>query len=373
MVAEPSIDLDAADGAESAATSGRHGGVGGRQLVEFELGGENYGVDIADIREIIRYQEITVVPGTPEMVEGIINLRGRVVPIVDLGKHVGLDTSAIDDTTRVIVIELHEALVGVHVDAVTGVVSVTNEQLQGLTADATTDRSDFIEGVLDVDGRLIVLINLQQALENDVTTKALAAADSQATSDEPVVEDGTSTGAADSTAAAEVAEDTEAIGEATAVVPAEEPPEPRIEAPAAPDSSNPSTDGDVPPLEAVTESPSLPVEPVAELEPPVRLGVEATDGLEPVQVPGAKKPAAKKPAAKKPVVKKPVAKKPAAKKPAAKKPAAKKATAKKPAAKKPAAKKPTAKKPAAKKPIALRPAATKTTAKSRTSKRAAAA
>jgi chemotaxis signal transduction protein/hemoglobin-like flavoprotein len=136
-----------------------------RLLVEFELAGERYGVDIADIKEIMRYQSVTVVPGTPEVVEGIINLRGRVTPIVDLRKRIGLGASAVDEATRIVVIELGEALVGVHVDAVTGVVSLTDEQVQPLGTEVTGGGSDYLEGVADVDGRLIVLINLGQAIE----------------------------------------------------------------------------------------------------------------------------------------------------------------------------------------------------------------
>jgi len=161
MAAETSIDLDATSTAK---------GVQGRLLVEFELAGECYGVDIADIREIIRYQAITTVPGTPDIVEGIINLRSRVTPIVDLRKRIGLRPAELDDAARIIVIELDDALVGVHVDAVTGVVSLSAEQLKALSDDVTTDRSDYLEGVADFDGRLIVLINLQRALEGGVST-----------------------------------------------------------------------------------------------------------------------------------------------------------------------------------------------------------
>ncbi|MDA0351722.1 MAG: chemotaxis protein CheW [Chloroflexi bacterium] len=155
MAAETSFDL---------AAGSRGAAVQERLLVEFALDGEGYGVDIADIREIIRYQPITVVPGTPEIVEGIINLRGRVTPIVDLRKRVGLHASEVNDATRIIVIEVDDALVGVHVDAVTGVVSLKSDQLQALSGEVTTDRSEYLEGVADVDGRLIVLINLQRAL-----------------------------------------------------------------------------------------------------------------------------------------------------------------------------------------------------------------
>ena len=190
MVAEASSELDITDRAAAA---------GERLLVEFELADERYGVDITDIREIIRYQAITTIPGTPEIVEGIINLRGRVTPIVDLRMRIGLPASEADDSTRIIVIDVDDALVGVHVDAVTGVVSLTNDQLQQLSIEATNGGSDYIEGVADIDGRLIILINLQRALEGRAEAavppaerphELAAAAASAATAVEPGAEDG---------------------------------------------------------------------------------------------------------------------------------------------------------------------------------------
>lgn len=159
MVAEAPIALEPTEG-----TAATHE----RLLVEFELDGECYGVDIGSIREIIRYQPVTVIPGAPDIVEGIINLRGRVTPIVDLRKRLGLNAAEVNDTTRIIVIDVEDAMVGVHVDAVTGVISLTGDQLQQLSTEVTTDRSNYLEGVADVEGRLIVLINLQAALEGGV-------------------------------------------------------------------------------------------------------------------------------------------------------------------------------------------------------------
>ncbi len=91
MVAELTADL----GSSTATGTAQE-----RLLVEFELDQERYGVDIADIREIIRYQTITVIPGTPEVAEAITNLRGRVTPTVDLRNRVGLHASAVNDATR---------------------------------------------------------------------------------------------------------------------------------------------------------------------------------------------------------------------------------------------------------------------------------
>ena len=165
MVAELTVDLESSSATGTAPE---------RLRVEFELDQERYGVDIADIREIIRYQTITVIPGTSEVVAGIINVRGHVTPIVDPRKRVGLHASEVNDAARIIVIEVDDALVGVHVDAVTGVVELTNEQLQPLTEEISTELSEYLEGVADIDGRLIVLINLQRALQGGAQTMAPA-------------------------------------------------------------------------------------------------------------------------------------------------------------------------------------------------------
>ena len=138
-----------------------------RLLIEFELAGESYGVEISTVREIIRLQEITRVPGVPDVVEGIINLRGVVVPIVDLRKRLGVTVTEQGDDSRVIVTEIDEALVGVLVDAVTGVIRMSAGDLQPLSKHARTDNSDYLEGVAQFDERLVVLVNIVRALERE--------------------------------------------------------------------------------------------------------------------------------------------------------------------------------------------------------------
>jgi chemotaxis signal transduction protein/hemoglobin-like flavoprotein len=138
-----------------------------RLLIEFELAGESYGVEISTVREIIRVQEITRVPGVPDVVEGIINLRGVVVPIVDLRKRLGVTVTEQGINSRVIVTEIDEALVGVLVDAVTGVIRLTSENLQTLSKHAQTADSHYLEGVAQFDERLVVLVNIVAALERE--------------------------------------------------------------------------------------------------------------------------------------------------------------------------------------------------------------
>src|SRR5690625_5140003 len=87
-----------------------------RQLVVFELAEETYGVDIYQVREIIRVPQVTKVPQTPDFVEGVINLRGGVIPVLDLRRRFGIASQDASDDARIVIIELGEQLVGMRVD-----------------------------------------------------------------------------------------------------------------------------------------------------------------------------------------------------------------------------------------------------------------
>ena len=94
------------------------------QLVTFSIGEEEFGVNILKVQEIIRTMEITKVPRAPEFVEGVINLRGKVIPIIDLRRRFGLAPKAHDKNTRIIVIEINNIIVGFVVDAVSEVLRI---------------------------------------------------------------------------------------------------------------------------------------------------------------------------------------------------------------------------------------------------------
>ena len=98
-----------------------------RQLVVFSLAGEAYGVDIEAVREIIRMEEITQVPNAPEFVEGVINLRGMVCPVLDLRKRLGVDVSETTNESRIVVVEIDGEQVGLIVDEVTQVLRIGSE------------------------------------------------------------------------------------------------------------------------------------------------------------------------------------------------------------------------------------------------------
>ena len=130
-------------------------GDGVRQLVVFELANEVYGINIGTVREIIRMQAVTYVPDAPDFVEGVINLRGRVIPVVDLRKRFGLPVTETTNESRVIV------------DAVTEVQRISEDSIEPATALVTTEDSYYIEGIAKVEDQLLILLDLDRALDDE--------------------------------------------------------------------------------------------------------------------------------------------------------------------------------------------------------------
>ena len=137
-----------------------------KQLVIFDLAEETYGVDIGSVREIIRMQEITKVPRTPEFVEGVINLRGKVIPVIDLRKRFGFRKTEATKDTRIVVVDIGGTDIGVVVDAVTEVLRLSADAVEPPTGVITTADSDYLLGIAKLETRLIILLDLQQALAN---------------------------------------------------------------------------------------------------------------------------------------------------------------------------------------------------------------
>ena len=135
------------------------------QIIIFKLGEEEFGVNILQVREIEKLdQGITRVPKAPHFVEGIINLRGEIIPIVDLRARFGLTLPEVGLNSRVIIVEVGEALVGMLVDAVVEVLRVPVSAIE--TAPTITKGVDsyFLVGVVNISDRLIVLLNLERTL-----------------------------------------------------------------------------------------------------------------------------------------------------------------------------------------------------------------
>ncbi len=135
-----------------------------KQLVVFNLGSEAYGVDISAVREIIRMQDITKVPRTPDFIEGVINLRGRVVPVVDLRKRFNLPSAQQSKDSRVVVVDIGAQDLGMIVDSVTEVLRVHDDAVEPLSDVITTSGPDYILGIAKLEKRLVILLDLQQVL-----------------------------------------------------------------------------------------------------------------------------------------------------------------------------------------------------------------
>ncbi len=134
------------------------------QLVTFHVGEEEFGVDILDVREINRMMEITRVPHAPEFVEGVINLRGQVIPVVDLRKRFGLAAAERDKSARIVVVELGDKVVGFLVDSVSEVLRVPRSMVEPPPPIVGGIDSEYIRGVVKLDDRLLILLDLHRLL-----------------------------------------------------------------------------------------------------------------------------------------------------------------------------------------------------------------
>lgn len=131
-----------------------------RQLVVFKLAGGSFALDIQYVREINRLTEVTTIPTAPEFVEGIMNLRGIVIPVVNLGLRFGLDRSEVSKDSRIVVIEADSHVMGLVVDEVSEVLRLSEDEIEPATNMATGGVAvDFIEGVGKVNERLILLLS----------------------------------------------------------------------------------------------------------------------------------------------------------------------------------------------------------------------
>ena len=145
------------------------------QLVTFRLASEEYGLPITKVQEINRLVPVTKLPQTPDFMEGIINLRGRIIPVIDLRKRFVMSISSHDDDTRIIIVEINGQVVGVTVDAVTEVIRLSTANIEPPPATVAVD-SRYIDGVGKIDDRLIILLNVDNILtdQEELTVKKIS-------------------------------------------------------------------------------------------------------------------------------------------------------------------------------------------------------
>ena len=134
------------------------------QVVGFRIGNETFGVRIGSVREIVRVPEITAVPSAPETIEGVINLRGKIIPVMDLRKRFGQTEIQPDKKNRILVVELDNKLVGLIVNAASEVLRIAPSEIEAPGNLFAEGESSYVTGVGKLKGRLIILLDIAKLL-----------------------------------------------------------------------------------------------------------------------------------------------------------------------------------------------------------------
>ncbi len=148
-----------------------HGSDRLRQLVLFNIGSQEFGVDIMNVQEISRMVEITKVPGAPRYVEGVKKLRDRAIPIVDLRKRLNLEPKEYNNNSRIVVVDIGGDIVGMAVDSVSGVLRLAPDSVETPPEGSTGIDAEYIKGVAKVEDRLLILLELSKVVDMDEMLK----------------------------------------------------------------------------------------------------------------------------------------------------------------------------------------------------------
>ena len=137
------------------------------QYVTFRLDDETYGLDVMQIQEVLRYTEIAPVPGAPDYVLGIINLRGNVVTVIDTRRRFGLADAEVTDSTRVVVMESANQVMGILVDSVAEVVYLKSSEIETAPNVGNEESAKFIQGVCNKNNELLILVELDKMMSEE--------------------------------------------------------------------------------------------------------------------------------------------------------------------------------------------------------------
>ncbi|MER2492128.1 chemotaxis protein CheW [Catenovulum sediminis] len=137
------------------------------QWVTFKLDEETYGINVMQVQEVLRYSEIAPVPGAPDYVLGIINLRGNVVTVIDTRSRFGLNPSTVSDNSRIVIIEAEKQVIGILVDSVAEVVYLKSSEIDSAPNVGTEESARFIQGVSNRGSELLILVDLNKLLSDE--------------------------------------------------------------------------------------------------------------------------------------------------------------------------------------------------------------
>lgn len=137
------------------------------QWVTFKLQEETYGINVMQVQEVLRYTEIAPVPGSPDYVLGIINLRGNVVTVIDTRSRFGLEPADVTENSRIVIIEAEKQVIGILVDSVAEVVYLKSSEIDTAPNVGTDESARFIQGVSNREGELLILVDLNKLLSDE--------------------------------------------------------------------------------------------------------------------------------------------------------------------------------------------------------------
>ncbi len=137
------------------------------KYLTFVLGEEEYGLEILKVREILGMMTVTAVPQTPTFVKGVINLRGKVIPVIDLRLKFGMKEIAYTQETCVIVVEVNDILMGIIVDTVQEVLDIAEKDIEDAPKFGTRVDTNFIHGMGKVDGKVKILLDIERVLTSE--------------------------------------------------------------------------------------------------------------------------------------------------------------------------------------------------------------
>jgi len=137
------------------------------QYVVFTLHHEKYGINVMQVQEVLREIEVSPVPGAPEFVLGIINLRGNVVSVIDARTRFAIAPKAYDDKTRIIVTRVHQQMRGILVDSVAEVVNVMRSEIEAAPNAGHSKTSQFIEGIVSKDDSILIVVDLDKLINSN--------------------------------------------------------------------------------------------------------------------------------------------------------------------------------------------------------------
>ena len=153
--------------AETASSDTPHEGERLSQIVSFRLAREEYGVDIMHVQEIILIGQVTEMPQVPDYVRGLINLRGHVIPIIDLRVRFGLEVSEQTEHSRIIVLNVNKKTIGIVVDEVDEVLRINSDQIEPAPPGIAGIGQQYVSGLVKFEKKLLILLRIEQVMTDE--------------------------------------------------------------------------------------------------------------------------------------------------------------------------------------------------------------